>query len=175
MEETERLAMVIKIVRAVAVLFLAGGIVFMWMGANRVKEAKSTLSWPAVTGLVKESKMVTKPAGKNGVSYGASVLYSYSVNGKGFEGDRLSVDRDWKNNPQKPLETLKKYPPGSETKVYFNPDQPGQAVLVPGATTGSWLFFIIGFAFLVSGAIDYWLVPWLVAVLANRRLKTDAW
>ncbi|MBI5845358.1 MAG: DUF3592 domain-containing protein [Deltaproteobacteria bacterium] len=175
MAETEQLARVVKIVRAVAVMFLAGGIVLAWMGASHVKEAKRSLSWPIAKGVVKESKMLTKRHSKGRMGYCASVVYGYSVDGAALTGDRLGFDRDWKNNPQKPLETLKKYPPGAEIKVHYDPDQPGQSVLEPGATTGSWLFFIIGFAFLVSGAIDYWLIPWLVGVLAAKRLNTDAW
>ena len=48
---------------------------------------------------------------------------------------------------------VNQFPEGAEVTVYYNPDNPTQAVIVPGIGIGNYFAFAVGAVFLVLGII----------------------
>ena len=90
-------------------------------------------SWLAVPGRVVSSKSVDRKVQRLGVDNGmevrtfAAVTYEFKVGGKKRTGSRVSVGEDLGNVAVQ--ETLIRYPTGKDVTVYYNPDNPEQAVL----------------------------------------------
>lgn len=99
---------------------------------------EGTGQWPQVKGEVLASE-VAKTAGRGGsgssrrskTRYTPVVTYSYEVNGVSYENDLVQflASYDEESTAQ---EVVKNYPDGSEVMVYHAPDDPAEAVLIPG-------------------------------------------
>jgi Protein of unknown function (DUF3592) len=64
--------------------------------------------------------------------YKPSILYTYEVNGRQFTADRLTLGVVVSSTlPFIARRTARRYPPGSEVVVHYDPKNPGEAVLRP--------------------------------------------
>lgn len=64
--------------------------------------------------------------------YKPSVLYTYEVNGRQYQGDRLRLGVVASATfPWAARRTAARYPVGREVTVYYDPDSPGESVLRP--------------------------------------------
>jgi hypothetical protein len=90
----------------------------------------------------------------DGTTYAAHVIYRYSLDGGEFESARIWFGGDYStSNRSEMFEVVKKYPIGQAVTVYYSPDDPAEAVLIPGAYTSSYLLFGIGMVFLAIGSL----------------------
>jgi len=136
------------------------GFIFLLGLMNIPRGIQSRSSWKRTTGKIKNF----------GVSYGtAEVTYDYDVDGQtltssgivpgpiaGYQSG-IRVPKSVYLNPDGTL----KFPPGSETTVYYNPARPNDAVLIPGISPGLWkgLLFPLIFAGLIWMGYQHW--PWV--------------
>ena len=85
----------------------------------------------------------------------ANITYEYSVNGKKLRNNRVSIGEDLGNFEV--AETIAKYPAGAIVIVYYNPQQPQQAVLERDLPKGLWgclgIGTVIVLAIVFGGAI----------------------
>lgn len=99
--------------------------------AVKMREVKNAQSWHKTTGRVTHSEVrAQKRRNMDDHEQTRSVpvvKYEYTVNGKRFSGDRISMAEII---PESDIEsTLDRYPVGKEVTVYYNPSNPRQAVL----------------------------------------------
>jgi hypothetical protein len=96
-------------------------------------------NYPNTTGLITHSAVarheVIRPASKFGsisqVSYGVDFAYHYEVNGQSFEAGRFRYDKffwtsEWAHN------LVAAHPVGSQVQIFYNPQNPADAVLSAG-------------------------------------------
>lgn len=117
-----------------------------------------TGDWEPVDGVVKSSGVSTSTDGEGGTTYCLYVSYQYTVDGKTYDGDRVSYSAEnscnsWSKNADDD------YPEGKGITVYYDPDNPRESVLESGLSGVDFfmccffLFPLIGL-FLLYGSIS---------------------
>ena len=91
------------------------------------KRSPATLKWPWVVGNITRS---THEHGNphTGQCDTTDLRYSYQVDGSTYEGTRLTL-LDYRTDL---ADAHVRYPVGAHVMVYYNPADPGEAVLEPG-------------------------------------------
>lgn len=108
---------------------LIGLIVFATL--TKMKEVRAAQNWQTVRGKITRSEVraLRKRSRDEGeqVRSAPSIAYEYTVNGKRYTGERISLGE---NIPETDFErVLNRYPVGAEVTVYYDPANPAQAVL----------------------------------------------
>lgn len=108
------------------------------LGIRQALEMRASLQWPSVEGQIissriSESRYNTGPSQdrvRRCCKYQLQVRYRYEVDGLVLEGDRLRI-RSNKTSVRAAAEReLAQYPVGARVTVYYDPEQPDQAVLI---------------------------------------------
>ncbi len=134
---------------------IGGGIVYL--GYLSYVKSQASKSWPTTQGSVVSSEVTAHRSrskkGHHRTTYGANVRYEYTVNGVQYSSDKISFG-EYRTHSRGPAQaTVDRYPPGAEVVVYYNPDQPEEAVLEPGKMGGIMILFIVGGMFGVVGVL----------------------
>ena len=135
-----------------APFFLIGLGIFIYGVVMRLKAERSA-KWPYVMGNVSASEVrvgqrVTSPqdgvtvGGKN--TYTPQVAYSYSVGGTEHQAHTLSTLEEMYYQEADAARVVKRFPAGKRVRVYYDPANPADAVLVPGVIPSLRLPFIMG-------------------------------
>ena len=115
-----------------------------------LRTANQALHWPTVKGEVVVSNIVSGSTGGKSLHVRANVRYRYTVK----EKDYISGNIDSVGYAQAGIDInyVKKYPKGKQVSIYYNPDNPAQAILEPQKIkkTG-YSALLIGFIFLLIG------------------------
>ena len=90
-----------------------------------------TSNWEAADGVIKSSGVSSSTDGEGGTTYCLYVSYEYTVNGKTYDGDRVSYSTDNSCNSWS-KDADDDYPEGKGITVYYDPDNPSESVLEPG-------------------------------------------
>lgn len=119
----------------VGAFFVLLGIV-AFCGGRRVQPYIDRVAqWPSVTGHIVTSKVSTATVRTGPVvrtSPIADIQYAYSVKGVDYRGEQLRPLPMLHMKPEgTPEELVNRYPDGRSVQVYYDPDDPTAAVLVP--------------------------------------------
>ena len=114
------------------------------------KYARESPKWPTVTGWIVKSEYQHERVGTN--RYVPIIRYSYRVRGREWTSDTLALDHgladglsiDYANGTLSQSwmdfsdvkQLLKRYPVDKQVTVYYDPEEPGRAVLIPGVKSG---------------------------------------
>ena len=137
------------LVKLVLVLILLGiGIFSVVSGIRNRKKGEASLSWPTVDGVITntwiEEKTDTDEDGISSTTYTPHWEYQYQVEGTTYTSSRISYGAvKGYGRRSKAQEELGRFPIHSIVKVYFDPYNFTETVLVPG-TKGTMLGVIIG-------------------------------
>lgn len=112
------------------VIMLLGSLAVLFGGWQIYLSVRSN-AWPHTTGVVTRA-YVSPYAGNPRGYYQAIVLYRYEVNGTTHESRRIRAVELFSNKPTEMQRLVGAYPPGSEVVVYYDPADPGYALLLPG-------------------------------------------
>jgi hypothetical protein len=144
-------------------VFLGGGIYLIYRSIKDKKKAKLSLSWPSTPGRVIESRVVESHSsdsdGDTTTTYRPYIKYEYQVVGATFTSDKLSIGPAVStSNYRKSQDKVNRMPAGSTVTVFYNPDDPTDAVLEQRSNATLMLvlgivFTVIGLCFLFPGAI----------------------
>jgi hypothetical protein len=108
---------------------------------NRENAAQT---WPTVTGEIIASKVKKRHDSEHGPVEYPHVSYTYEVNGKTHHSSNIMAGGEIGGvNVES---TLTRYPQGSKVTVYYDPQNPKDAVLEPGNKTiskGLWLMLAL--------------------------------
>ena len=107
----------------------------IYLGRQSQKKADASQNWPSVNGTIQDVK-----AAKNYHSgadddinvdtYSPKLRYSYTVGGNEFSSDRIAFGYGKTfNSESAALASIQKYSLGSVVMVYYNPENPNEAVL----------------------------------------------
>jgi hypothetical protein len=143
---------------SVVFYLLAGILLVGWESYSAVLSFQSR-SWNTATGTVTKSKLERRHRSRGRSSWHPVVEYRYRVKGKTHEstrthfGDLSSFSSlfSWDGNG-----VIERYPKGKSVKVYYNPNNPTQAVLEQDL--GLSTYVIIGVGLLLCGFSTYSLV-----------------
>jgi len=146
-------------------LIAAVGVVFLGAGLKQLWRASRTQRWPTAPGKVISTDELMHlrkvPEGEGGGSrllYEAQVHYEYTVGRVLIGSTRVRVTPSETSSEARSQATLARYPPGQELRVFYNPEDPTESVLEPGAHpldfvragVGGTLVFVAGAAPLIA-------------------------
>ena len=153
---------------------LGGGAIMLLMGKPMLDQAHASKTWPTVEGTVTESRVETiKPQDRNdGPTYQAVVSFDYEVQKTSYNSSRIWFGGEISTNDQAEMQNIaSQYVEGQKTTVYYDPQNPAEAVLQPGAFFSTYLLMIFGAVFAVPGIIML-----LVACFVMKsRSESPAW
>lgn len=121
------------------IAYFCGGLFSLMLGSLGVyliihsqrskRKASLSQSWPVVKGIISETSISTQEHDDT-LRYVPNVRYPYEVDGKLYEGKRITFGSGVEFASQgKAAEYLAEYPVEAEVSVFYNPDKPGEAVL----------------------------------------------
>jgi hypothetical protein len=129
------------------ILILAGALLTCY-GGIILFQANQSKSWLAAQGVITDSSVESH--GKS--SYGAKVVYDYTVNEKSFSGRRVAfgsynISRSGAQN------IVNRYPKGKTVSVYYDPNNPQACVLEAGVKGQAWVWPGIGLIVVLAGIL----------------------
>ena len=138
-------------------VFAGIGLFALVRGIVHYRTGKASASWPSAEGQVVvamvDMRVSTDSDGMTSRRYTPRVVYNYTLNGQQFSSDQVHIGS--KSNYASHARAASKlaYQAGQQVNVFYNPENPSQAVLEPGSTRGAWGTLLIGIVFFVAGGI----------------------
>jgi len=132
--------------------FLIVVLVLVMIARRSSAKANASKDWPSTSGQVLMSQIeMRRSSGRNtGMSPFPVVVYEYTVMGQRYQSNRIAFGGDI-GGSMIAQPTIAKYPAGSMVTVYYNPQNPGEAVLEQRSR---------------SSKILVWVAVFIVAMLA---------
>jgi len=142
---------------------------FSWQRGSEFARQLQSSSYASVTGTITHSRMATRRGAKNTTDYYFGVQYTYEVGGRQYVGRRVRYVAD--NTSMRTVhERLARFPVGAQVQVFYRPEAPTDALLLPGpqgADLLSLMFlgafhlftFAAGWFLLVRSRLDESVVP----------------
>lgn len=139
-------------VGGLALIFGAVGVWVLVTYRRGKQKAQESAAWPSVMGKVLEAYVTSHTEidseGESVEVYAPRVVYEYAVNGVSYRGDRLAVGPvATSRNRRSAEQEVARYPEGGEVRVFYNPQNPAEAVLQPRLQAGN-AMLILGIIFL---------------------------
>jgi hypothetical protein len=149
------------------VFTVIGGGMLLWGILDSIKAAESE-SWPTVQGAIVTSQVASSTDSDGDTTYYADIVYSYRVSGTVYEGDRVVFGEGSTSDYDAMQEVADRYPARRTVTVYYNPDDPADAVLEPGFNWWLMLPLGIGVIFALVGIGTAWGTLWTISRQAMR-------
>ncbi|WP_149359419.1 DUF3592 domain-containing protein [Lolliginicoccus suaedae] len=136
-----------------------GGLV-MAVGVWMVSSGLASYRWPTAQGMVTSHRIVSEyqQGARTQTVNHAEARYSYEVSGVPYTGNRYAIGRGpdatggFDQAAEAATKAVTAYPVGGRVTVYYNPDDPGDAVLRRGADWTTGVPLAIGALILGAGA-----------------------
>lgn len=120
-------------------------------GIGLVRDARNCVSWPAVEGRVESAEPQVVAREKDRRTYAPAVVFTYVVNGTSYKGSRVTlVPRNY-TLLSSVQAVLAQYPAGGTVKVFHDPKDPSNSVLVNSPVGTEWAYPIGGVLFVAVG------------------------
>ncbi|MCD4812802.1 DUF3592 domain-containing protein [bacterium] len=133
------------------------GIGLLLVGLGTFEKTPASIHWPTAPATIirsdAESYTTTEKVGKdeNIISYQVAIIeYNYSVGDTNYASSQIALAPQQRGDAAR---LLTKYPIYKQFRAYYNPDNPGEAVLEPGKRKGNFLQPLIGVLLMVVGSL----------------------
>ena len=115
------------------VLFLLGALL-SWLGWRNLRSVKASMSWPTVSGRVVSSSVRQDVQrgdedSADTTSHVPHVQYEYQVCGQVYQGNRMAFQDKSFSSHKKAFALVEGFPAGQPVAVFYDPANPGSAVL----------------------------------------------
>jgi hypothetical protein len=142
---------------ALGLIFFGLGIWALVRAVLQFRAAKASGEWPSIQGMVNESKVAVINT-RGGPQYLPHVKYTYIVEEQEYTSQRIYVGHNWwtswwTSSKERVQEQLQPYREKQPISVYYNPDDPMDAVLEAGLTKGAWSTLFIGIMMTLLGGV----------------------
>ena len=139
-------------------MLAAGAGLLLW-GGYEINRAYESRSWPNTQGTITSSyiKKENRKDSNNSykTTYYPKVNYQYQVEGKYYSCNRIAFGGVSGGKRSKAKKVVDRYPSGKKVTVYYNPKDPGVAVLKAGFSWGALFAFLTGLIFFGVGIMFY--------------------
>lgn len=110
-----------------------GGLLFIFCGLIIWHKVKESCKWPKVEGEIVSSEVVSglNPPYKGNITCIAEpgIRYKYAVDGKEYEHNKVAFFHIQNTSSADAQKVTDKYPKGAKVTVYYNPQNPQEALL----------------------------------------------
>jgi tetratricopeptide (TPR) repeat protein len=134
------------------ILFMLPGIAVVFYGIKELKKAMASKNWSTTVGKVISSEVIRDTSGKRPI-YIPKVFYEYSVTGNKYSSNEVSIGHWDSSSPKGAQKIVNRYPTGKDVIVYYDPDNPEDAVLEPGTSIGDYTLILFGAIFIGAGLL----------------------
>ncbi len=132
-------------------IFFAAGVAVLIYGIGLIMDARNCASWPSVQGNVISSEAQVVGREKDKRTYAPAVVFTYLVNGTTYQGTRVTlVPRNY-GLLSSVQSVLSRYPVGGTTRVFHDPKNPANSVLVNSPVGTEWAYALGSLAFIAVG------------------------
>lgn len=140
--------------------FMAMGMLFVGIGTIAYFDAQEVKDWPTTTGTVTNTwvREEYSSGSRNSPShydYYPEVEYTYKVNGATYYGNQLVKIETGYSSFVDAQSYNDRYATGTQVTVYYNPDNPNEAVLEQNSDVQALMFPGIGALFALIGAVGF--------------------
>ena len=117
-------------------------LIFLLIIFSMRRKAAAASTWPSTSGTVMVSTLQSRRSSNNHgrVNY-PFVLYTYKVMGNVYQGNRIAPGMEVGGSGAAGM--VARYPVGAAVPVYYNPDDPSEAVLEQKAPAMFWMWFML--------------------------------
>ena len=144
----------------IATGFLIAGLGILGYGGYCIYKGYESLTWPQTPGIITDSFVERQSRRSSGTrtstyKYFARIRYSYTINGsKGYTSSQIGYGKNeyTSRNKSKTEKYLRQFPVGKSVTVFYDPENPKQAVLTQGITGGALLMLAMGLFFLLAAS-----------------------
>ncbi|MBE0684562.1 MAG: DUF3592 domain-containing protein [Anaerolineaceae bacterium] len=138
-------------------VFIGIGIGMLVKLMKNFSKARLSKNWLATPGNIISSELdaqtTTDEDGYQTTTYIANILFEYQVNKASFKCDCINFDYGMRtSNRSKQQAIVEQYPAGSQVTVYYDPDDPEQAVLEK-RVNGVFTTIMVSAVFILIGII----------------------
>ncbi|MEO0054728.1 MAG: hypothetical protein RLZZ50_675 [Verrucomicrobiota bacterium] len=130
-----------------ALIPLVFGIFLMKEAIEAERDARASLDWPSVPGVIVNRNLTSMKGRKD-----LDVDYTYVVDGVAHKGRRVAFAANAADYPA----WAKRFAPKTSVPVYYDPARPSMAVLVPGGDSVARGVFWAGCCFVAFAAWLFW-------------------
>jgi hypothetical protein len=119
------------------------------LGWFQYRKVRASRGWPCTGGRIVSGRVETgvESGGDDGAdttSYYPALQYEYQVDGRTYRGNDIAFNQRTYSSQKQAEAALRVYPEGVGVQVYYDPRQPGRAVLERKASAGTALMVIGG-------------------------------
>lgn len=147
--------------RFMGLIFILVGLGICGFGLSILNKGHSSLSWPISEGTIVHSDIDKKWSSAKHESgrkiwrhkYSSDIHYTYKVKGNSYRANNIRLLKFWTSSKQEVENEVKKYPKWKKVKVYYNPNDPKDAMLEPGIILLDYFVAAIGLAFFMMGLL----------------------
>jgi hypothetical protein len=107
----------------------------IYLSRRNQKKADASLGWPSISGTITETKAIRDyHSGVDDdldmITYSPRLKYTFKINNIEYSSDKIAFGYGRKfNTEMAALQSIQGYPQGGLVKVYYNPENPNEAVL----------------------------------------------
>ena len=140
-------------VGAIGFIFLLFNTIFLAVIFSAQKDASAAKKWPTTVGTVLMSTLESRLTNNGRHAQYPVVFYSYQAGGRSYESNRIAPGPEVGGTgaPKR----LAAYQTGSQVTVYYNPNNPSDAVLETKVPSLFWLWFALILVDLVLGVVAF--------------------
>ena len=172
-EQTRRF--VSRVMLILAIVFVLFGSITLYIAYEFYTWAESSRDWPTTEGVVTKSDFCSEVRAarnfpyRSETYYWADIQYDYTVNGLRYISGDIGVSTAKTNVRTDVQEVLDRFPVGRRITVYYDPFNPDDTLLEPGADTGNYVVFFVGGLFYLAGLV----VTYIRSRIHNRQSDDD--
>ena len=156
-----------------------GSMIFLGVGLWMINKGMQSENWDKGTATITSSEIEkTESRSKDAqgftqtsTSYSVTVKYSYTVEGRNYEGNTVGFGTMSHNERSDAQEELKSYPKGKTIDVYYDPENPSDSVLNKGVF---WPMYIVIFLMVIILIGSIWASFALTKYLKKRAADAMA-
>lgn len=137
---------------------------------NIYRQVRST-HFAQTDGVITSSHLTHHRSSKGGTTYGVAIRYMYRVNAVAYNSDRFRYNAGSSSDSQWAHDAVSEHPAGATVRVYYDPQNPADAVLSPGVN-GSDLFLLLFLTPFNMIMLGLWSMP--AAALRRKLCKPGA-
>lgn len=117
---------------------------------------KDSLKWPTVTGVISISEIkerIVKQDNKETKAWEPVINFNYEVDGQKYTGDKIGGSIIQSSNPTDAENLTNKFSKGKTVSVYYKPEDPTVALLIPGISGLTKFLLFISLVGLLEGIV----------------------
>ncbi|HEX8324707.1 MAG TPA: DUF3592 domain-containing protein [Tepidisphaeraceae bacterium] len=140
------------------VFVLIGVVAFFFTAVRPTYRAYQAKRWPTTNGVVLQSRLKWDSHTRSPTAYRPDIRYGYTVDGRAFESSAYDVGGGFVSSRFNRIVfgVVDAHPPGQPVTVYYDPDDPADAVLVTDRPGPLWVSFLFLLGFGGVGGFLIW-------------------